>query len=117
MKEFNRVTGIKNEENAVNYIKNVLKYKIIARNYKNKIGEIDIIAKDKLGTIIFVEVKYRSSAKFGLGRDAVDERKMNKIRLTATQFLVENMLYSKCNIRFDVIDILDDNITHIENAF
>lgn len=89
--------------------------KIIKTNYKNKIGEIDIIAKDK-DYFVFIEVKARSTKKFGLPRESVTYDKQRKIRLVALAFLKQiNNLDAKC--RFDVIDILDGEITYIENAF
>ena len=115
MKIFNKVKGDINEENVVKFIKKNKKLKIVERNYHNKMGEIDIIAKDK-DTIVFIEVKYRSSAMFGYGREAVDDNKIWKIRNVAQMYLKEmHKLDSK--VRFDVVDILDKDITYIENAF
>ena len=110
-----KVLGVKGEVLAKNYL---LKhgYEIIEINYKNKIGEIDIIAKQGK-TLVFVEVKARSSKSFGLPREAVNIYKQRKIRQVATAYLIKNNLYEKCNIRFDVIDVLGDEVAHIPNAF
>ena len=91
-------------------------YKILETNYKNKIGEIDIIAKNN-NIIIFVEVKARESAQFGHPREAVNYYKQQKIRSVATSYLKFKGLFDKCLVRFDVIDIVGTSITHIENAF
>lgn len=91
------------------------KYKIIERNYRNKIGEIDLIAKDDT-VLVFVEVKFRSSAVFGLPREAVNAHKIQKIQNAALLFLQEKGLENQ-EIRFDVVDILGETITHIKNAF
>lgn len=115
MKKFNRIKGMIGEEQAIKFLKKK-KYKILERNYKNKVGEIDIIALDKK-TLVFVEVKERETLAFGRPSEAVDERKQHKIRKTSTLYLIENDLYEKCEIRFDVIEILGDQISHIENAF
>ena len=113
-KSNNIVIGKLGEEKAKNYL--IEKgYKILCINYKCKIGEIDLIAKDN-DTIVFVEVKTRSSDAFGMPREAVNYRKQNKIRLVAQVYLKANKFYSK-SCRFDVIDILKDKITHIENCF
>ncbi len=90
-------------------------YKIVATNYTNKIGEIDIIAiKNK--TIVFVEVKHRTSLEFGHPREAVTSYKQNKIKQVAMLYLQStNNLNEK--IRFDVLDVLNNEITHIVNAF
>ena len=106
--------GILGEKQAKDFlIKN--KYKIIKTNYTCPVGEIDIIAKQK-DVIVFAEVKTRTSAKFGLPRESVTPFKQNKIRSVATCYLKENMLLNS-PVRFDVIDILEGNITHIPNAF
>ncbi len=91
------------------------KYKILECNYISQIGEIDIIAKQK-DVIVFVEVKSRTSTKFGFPCESVTKFKQKKIKDVASIFLIQNkMLNHKC--RFDVIDILNGKITHITNAF
>ena len=114
MKLFNRAKGVSGEMLAINYLKKN-KYKILEQNYKNKIGEIDIIASQK-DTLIFIEVKARSYKDFGSPCEAVDVRKQNKIRLVASGYLKEKRLFDT-PVRFDVIEILDDKINYIENAF
>lgn len=90
-------------------------YEILETNFSNKIGEIDIIAKDK-DFIIFVEVKSRNSSKYGFPREAVTLYKQNKIRTVALVYLKsKKLLNSRC--RFDVIEYFDSKITHIENCF
>lgn len=113
-KRFNKVTGDNGEKLAIKYLKQK-HYRIIETKYKNKIGEIDIIAKYK-NILVFVEVKYRTNDYFGLPREAVNIYKQQKIRLVATSYLKsKNLLDNPC--RFDVIDILNGEITHIENCF
>ena len=91
------------------------KFKILKKNFTTKIGEIDIIAK-KDDTIIFVEVKERGTKRFGMPREAVTPYKQNKIRTVASQYLTK-MKQTDAKVRFDVVEILGDTITHIENAF
>ncbi len=109
--------GKRSEIIASDYLK-TKGYKILEVNYKNKIGEIDVIAKDK-NYIVFVEVKARTSQKFGHPFDAIDEIKQQKIRRIASLYLVKNQKYgSAC--RFDAISILgleNPEITHIVDAF
>lgn len=76
-------------------------YNIINKNYYSKYGEIDLIAKKK-NLIIFVEVKQRSSNKFGLGEESINYQKKRKIFLSAKQFLYERKLLD-FSIRFDSI--------------
>lgn len=109
--------GKRSEIIAADYLKKK-GYKILETNYKNKVGEIDIIAKDK-DYIVFVEVKARLSQKFGHPFDAIDERKQQKIHAVASLYLVKNHKYGT-NCRFDAISILgleNPEITHIVDAF
>lgn len=109
--------GKKGEALAYSYLKSK-GYKIIAKNYKNFLGEIDIIAKDKDYTV-FIEVKTRMSRAFGDPLEAIDETKQLKIRRVATMYLKERRQL-ETNCRFDMIAVLGDNIEdirHIENAF
>ena len=91
------------------------KFKILETNFKNKVGEIDIIAfKDDV--FHFVEVKARSSVKFGLPREAVNDFKQNKIRQVAQGYLISKNNYP-AKMQFDVVDVLDGKLTFVENAF
>ena len=111
------VFGKRSEIVAAKYLKKK-KYKILEMNYKNDIGEIDIIAKDK-DYIVFVEVKARMSEAFGHPFEAIDEEKQRKIHAVASLYLVKNKKYgTKC--RFDAISILgleNPEITHIVDVF
>ena len=112
-----KIYGKKGEIIAANFLKKK-GCKILELNHKNKVGEIDIIAKDK-DFIVFVEVKARTSRVFGDPLEAVDLRKQQKIRQVAELYLIMKRK-TNANCRFDVISILgdeDSKITHIENAF
>ena len=89
---------------------------IIARNYRSKTGEIDIIALEG-GTIVFVEVKNWSV--FGIEDLAygINAKKQNKIIKTAKFFLLENRKYSNMTIRFDVVFLKNKTVTHLASAF
>ena len=106
--------GLACEQEAQKFLKKK-KYKLLECNYKNKLGEIDIIAKQH-NTIVFVEVKSRSSLAFGMPRESVTNHKQQKIKQVAMCYLSLNKL-SNCSVRFDVIEILNGQITHIPNAF
>ena len=105
---------IEGETLAQKFLKNA-GYKILETNFKNKVGEIDIIAT-KDGVFHFVEVKARTSAKFGLPREAVTDYKQNKIRQVAQGYLISNNNFP-AQMQFDVVDVLDGELTFIENAF
>ncbi|MCX4360421.1 YraN family protein [Mucispirillum schaedleri] len=107
------LSGKDGEEKACNYLKSK-KYKILEKNYRCLYGEIDIIAKYN-NTLVIIEVKYRKSAKFGKGYEAVNYTKQQKIIKTLQYYINEKNV--KMPVRFDVISIDDNEITHIENAF
>ncbi len=114
----NRIIGNKGELLAKELL--VAKgYEILDRNFNCPYGEADIIARTD-DTVIFAEVKFRRSTKFGYPREAVTIRKQDKLRLTAEYYLQEKNLIN-VDIRFDVIEILQtgNKITteHLENAF
>lgn len=114
MKKLNKVVGDKGELLAQKYLKKQ-KYQIIEKNYRNKIGEIDIIAKDK-DSIVFVEVKTREANSFGRPMVAVTPSKQNKIRGVASYYLMTKG-WSEQPCRFDVVEVLGEEINHIKNAF
>lgn len=108
------------EEAAFKYLE-AKGYKIRERNYRTYLGEIDIISEHR-GNIIFVEVKTRSSNKFGYAEEAVNSIKQKKIIKNALNYLARYRLW-QINSRFDVILISISNnetikdIKHIKNAF
>jgi len=79
-------------------------YKILERNYKCRIGEIDVIARRK-GRIAFVEIKTRTSVQFGTPQEAVDLKKQKKIFKLAQWYLKEKKL-EKESVAFDVVAVL-----------
>lgn len=106
------------ERKAVDFLK-ANGYKIIVQNYKNKFGEIDIIAKEK-DTLVFVEVKARHTNSFGEPQSAVNKFKQSQISKVALLYLKENALLEK-QARFDIVGIHYVNevpeINLIKNAF
>jgi len=79
-------------------------YEILERNYKCKIGEIDVIARRR-GRLAFVEIKTRTSVQFGTPQEAVDLRKQEKIFKVAQWYMNEKQL-AGTPIAFDVVAIL-----------
>jgi putative endonuclease len=78
-------------------------YAIVARRYRRRGGEIDIIAMDG-PTVVFVEVKMRSGTEFGTGADAVTLIKRRRMTAIATDFLARHGLLGR-PCRFDVVSI------------
>jgi putative endonuclease len=106
-------------ENAAARFLKAQGYKILERNYKNKLGEIDIIAQQG-GVICFIEVKARHSLNFGSGQEAVSIRKQRQICRVALYYLKsKNLLESPA--RFDVLALLyadsQPQISLITDAF
>lgn len=93
--------GTDSESMAVNYLKEN-GYQIIERNYRTKIGEIDIIAKDG-DTIVFVEVKARKSRAYN-PKEAVTNSKKRKISMVALYYL-KSTRQINVRARFDVVAI------------
>lgn len=92
-------------------------YKILKRNFRLKMGEVDIIAEND-GCTVFVEVKTRKNNNFGEPSEYVDFRKQSRIKKAAACYtdVMNN------DVRFDVIEVFYDRfgikkINHIENAF
>lgn len=78
-------------------------YRILARNYRCSRGEIDLIARDG-ATIVFVEVKGKSSEEFGSPLEAVTARKRKRLALVANYYLTAFKLHH-LQTRFDVVGI------------
>ena len=110
--------GKESETLAVRYLKKN-GYKILEQNYRNKIGEIDIIAKKK-GVLVFVEVKARKTHGFGNPKWAVTSKKQRKISMVALYYLKATK-QTHVKARFDVVALSSakDNlqIEIIKNAF
>ncbi len=95
-------------------------YRIVARNYRCKLGEIDIIARDG-ETIVFIEVKTRTDSAFGSPAAAVTVKKQRQIARAAQWYLAEHGLYD-APARFDVIAIVREKggrqqVEHLPGAF
>lgn len=110
--------GHEGESIAVRYLKQC-GYKIVEQNYRNRIGEIDIIARDR-DTIVFVEVKSRRSDQYGDPKGAVTPGKQRKISMVALYYLKVNR-QSNHKARFDVVTVLERQekpvVEIIKNAF
>lgn len=107
--------GNQAEQFALKYLQQQGLYRL-AQNYHCRHGEIDIIMKDK-ETIVFVEVRYRKSSKYGSAAETVNATKQRKIRMSAQYYLIQERLGDLYPLRFDVIGIDVDEIHWIKNAF
>ena len=114
-----RSTGAHWEKAAESFLRsNGLK--LLQRNFSSRFGEIDLIMEDDK-TVVFVEVKYRTSRQHGSGADAVTFQKQGRISRTASWFLAKNPHRAEQYCRFDVISIdalkKDQGIDWIKGAF
>jgi putative endonuclease len=110
--------GKKGEEVALRFLKK-RGYRIIEQNYVCKMGEMDLIAKEK-DTLAFIEVKTRTSTTFGLPQLAVNSSKQRQLSKVALYFLKEKKL-EDVKARFDVVAIIlgqnGEEIELIKDAF
>jgi putative endonuclease len=115
-----RPLGRRGEDAAARFLKK-LGYVIVARGHRDNIGEIDLIVVDGR-TVVFVEVKTRTSHDAGHPADAVDEKKQQRLTRLALAYLKRHDLL-ECAARFDVVAVTwpDEKgrpvIEHFENAF
>jgi putative endonuclease len=110
--------GKKGEEVAIRFLKK-RGYRIIEKNYVCKMGEMDIIAREK-DTLAFIEVKTRTSTEFGPPQLAVNSSKQKQLSKVALNYLKEKKL-EDVKARFDVVAILlgqkGEEIELIRDAF
>ena len=85
---------------------------VVARNYRTRLGEIDLVAREG-DVLVFVEVRLRSSARFGHALESIDAHKRRRIVAAARQFLANVRPEPAC--RFDVI-ALDEGAPRWERA-
>ncbi len=84
-------------------------HEVLAKNYRTKFGEIDIVYREKNSRVlVFAEVKYRKSDSFGSPYEYVDRRKITKIKRAINIYLYENNISSNSPMRLDVFSILGE---------
>lgn len=92
-------------------------YRFIARNVRNKCGELDGIFMDGK-TYVFVEVKYRKNTSYGTPLEFIDHKKRRRISRASTCYLLGHGQRMDTPCRFDCIGITGDGkINHVRNAF
>lgn len=90
-------------------------YKILERNFRNKIGEIDIIAKDGK-TIVFIEVRSSSLVLLSTAAESITDKKIKKIVRVAESYIIFKKL-GNISFRFDAVIVDKGKIELIKNAF
>lgn len=111
--------GVRGEDEAARFLKKQ-GYRILERNFRSRLGEIDIVARDG-DTIVFVEVKTRSGDSFGSPKDALSKSKMRRITRGSMDYLRMRRKTADVQTRFDVVSVeLKDGALStelIKNAF
>ena len=96
-------------------------YAVVARGYRTRYGEIDVIAQDG-ETLVFVEVRRRAGPGCGAAAESVTPAKQRRVARMAVDYLARMNLYDRCAVRFDVVAIDDQPdgrpiVTVIRGAF
>ncbi len=113
-----RILGAAGEDLAVAWYEG-RGYEILERNWRRREGEVDLIAREGR-TVVFCEVKARTSDRFGSGAEAVRTAKQRRIRRLAARWLSELTPASgraRVEVRFDVVSIMAGDVEVIEDAF
>lgn len=111
---YKKLLGLKGEKLAEKTLKKQ-GYKTLNKNYVTPFGEADLVC-EKEGVIVFVEVKTRTSLKYGTPAQAVDYKKQKKYRDIANYYLKSNGLVDVA-FAFTVVEVLGDNVNIITDAF
>lgn len=89
--------------------------RLIERNYRTRLGEIDLVMRHG-GELVFVEVRYRRSRSFGGALESIDKAKRRRLTAAALQYLQQHPTGS--GARFDVVALhADGQLQWIKNAF
>ena len=95
---------------------------VLARNWRCREGELDLVALEPDGTVVFVEVKTRSGTGFGEPAEAVGPVKARRVRLLACRWLAEHRPAGAGGLRFDVVAVVrrrgsPPELVHLRGAF
>jgi putative endonuclease len=90
-------------------------YEVLARNWRCREGEIDLILR-RGGTLVFCEVKARTTDAFGVPAEAVTRTKQQRVRSLAARWLADSPT-AAAEVRFDVASVLAGRVEVIEGAF
>ena len=115
IQENRRQTGARYEKLAAEYLTEH-GYEILEYNYRNRTGEIDLVAKDG-EYLCFVEVKYRRDTSSGSPLEAVGRRKQQNISKVAKYYLLTHGYSEWTPCRFDVVGITGEKFELVKNAF
>jgi putative endonuclease len=81
------------------------KVQVLLRNYRCRMGELDLVATDPQGTLIIAEVRLRSHRAYGGAAGSVDHHKQRRLVRTTRHLLATHPRFARCALRFDVLDL------------
>jgi putative endonuclease len=119
MKDTRPELGLRGEEEARALLE-ASGYRILARRFRSRLGEIDLVAEDS-ATIVFVEVKTRRTRSHGAPEESVTPAKQRRLVMMAATFLSARGLHGR-DCRFDVVSVdvpegKRPEVRHIKDAF
>ena len=117
-----KAAGDRGEAEVARYLRKK-GYTLLASQWRCRFGELDLVARDRRGTVCFVEVKLRSTGSIGLPREFVDARKQERLRTAAAAYLSTHNIDAPA--RFDVAEVYAEKpgdksgvrIEYLEDAF
>ncbi len=117
MKSNNRQTGFLAENLSAAALQKK-GYQILERNFSNRYGEIDIIAKDQ-DTYVFVEVKAKKGTDFGLPEEMINSYKLKRVQNMALIYLKGKNLPCRIDVMAVILSSTDEliSLTHYENVY
>lgn len=110
-----RRIGAEREEQAVRYLQKQ-GYQILARNYRCRFAELDVVAREG-PYLCFLEVKFRKSDRYGTPEGVISGKKIHNICKASEFYMRENRISPDTPVRYDVILIIDKEIRLIRDAF
>jgi putative endonuclease len=109
-----RALGLEGEDIAASWYR-ARGYEVLARNWRCAEGELDLVVT-RDGTVVFCEVKARSTTAFGTPFDAVTPAKQRRLRGLAARWLRQASA-RPASLRFDVVGVLGGEVEVVEAAF
>ena len=114
-----KAAGDRGEAEVARYLRKK-GYTLLASQWRCRFGELDLVARDRRGTVCFVEVKLRSTGSIGLPREFVDARKQERLRTAAAAYLSTHNIDAPA--RFDVAEVYAETdgslrVEYLEDAF
>jgi putative endonuclease len=120
-KACDRIAAGHDAESAASSFLQAHQLTILARNYRCRTGELDIVAQSPDGVVVIAEVRLRARCNYGGGAASVDWRKQRKILRATRHLLATHPQLARCALRFDVLDLKPDGdgfaINWIRHAF